>query len=274
MMPFTAYFVQVGDPATHENGQALEASFKPENRAPKSLQARRNASEENSDPAIVAVSLTNAKGESDKTTLLIADRFTNEYEMNADFFKWFGDYYKYYTKPVLYTIGADQGKRAFNALNEDLATQPISLGMYAAQAGNYTFSLNLRNELAQVQEVWLYDATQDVYTNLLQDDYTFHTAKTESAGRFFLSVKMAPKVTTDTENITSGNIWATTNNKTITINGLLSNSQVWVYDATGKLLHADQTQYFQHSFSVPQTGAYFVRVQNTMQTQTIKVVVE
>ena len=274
MMPFTAYFVQVGNPATHENGQALEASFKTENRAPKSLQARRNASEENSDPAIVAVSLTNAKGESDKTTLLIADHFTSEYEMNADFFKWFGDYYKYYTKPVLYTIGADQGKRAFNALNEDLATQPISLGMYAAQAGNYTFSLNLRNELAQVQEVWLYDATQDVYTNLLQDDYTFHTAKTESAGRFFLSVKMAPKVTTDTENLTSGSVWATTHNKTITINGLLSNSHVWVYDATGKLLHADQTQYFQHSFSVPQTGAYFVRVQNTMQTQTIKVVVE
>ena len=277
MMPFTAYFVQVGDPGNpdHTDGKELNASFEASNRGKKSILHRAQSEvDELEDPAIVAVSLTNAKGESDKTTLLIADRFTNEYEMNADFFKWFGDYYKYYTKPVLYTIGADQGKRAFNALNEDLATQPISLGMYAAQAGNYTFSLNLRNELAQVQEVWLYDATQDVYTNLLQDDYTFHTAKTESAGRFFLSVKMAPKVTTDTENLTSGSIWATTHNKTITINGLLSNSNVWVYDATGKLLHADQTQYFQHSFSVPQTGAYFVRVQNTMQTQTIKVVVE
>ncbi|MBR5327339.1 MAG: InlB B-repeat-containing protein [Paludibacteraceae bacterium] len=277
MMPFTAYFVQVGDPDNldHTDGKELNASFEASNRGKKSILHRAQSEvDELEDPAIVAVSLTNAKGESDKTTLLIADRFTNEYEMNADFFKWFGDYYKYYTKPVLYTIGADQGKRAFNALNEDLASQPISLGMYAAQAGNYTFSLNLRNELAQVQEVWLYDVTQDVYTNLLQDDYTFHTAKTESAGRFFLSVKMAPKVTTDTENLTSGSIWATTHNKTITINGLLSNSNVWVYDATGKLLHADQTQYFQHSFSVPQTGAYFVRVQNTMQTQTIKVVVE
>ena len=275
MMPFTAYFVQVGNPATHENGQALNASFEANNRG-KKLILRRAPSEveELEEPAIVAVSLTNAKGESDKTTLLIADRFTNEYEMNADFFKWFGDYYKYYTKPVLYTIGADQGKRAFNALSEELATQPVSLGMYAAQAGNYTFSLDLRSDLSKVQEVWLYDATQDTYTNLLQDSYTFQTAKTESAGRFFLSVKMAPKVSTNIDNIADGTIWATTQDHTIFVNGLLSNAQLWIYDATGKLLHTDQTQYFQHSYSVPISGTYFVRVQNTMQTQTIKVVVE
>ena len=275
MMPFTAYFVQVGDPATHENGQALDASFEASNRGKKSILRRAPSEVDNlEEPAIVAVSLTNAKGESDKTTLLIADRFTNEYEMNADFFKWFGDYYKYYTKPVLYTIGADEGKRAFNALSEELATQPVSLGMYAAQAGNYTFSLDLRSDLSKVQEVWLYDATQDTYTNLLQDSYTFQTAKTESAGRFFLSVKMAPKVSTNIDNIADGTIWATTQDHTIFVNGLLSNAQLWIYDATGKLLHTDQTQYFQHSYSVPISGTYFVRVQNTMQTQTIKVVVE
>jgi hypothetical protein len=226
------------------------------------------------EPVIVGVSLTNAKGESDKTSLIIDDQYTDEYEMNADFFKWFGDYYKYYTKPVLYTIGADQGKRAFNAISEDLASQPISLGMFAAQTGNYTFSLDLRSDLSKVQEVWLYDATQDKYTNLMQDSYTFNTAKTESAGRFFLSVKMAPKVTTDTENLTSGSIWATTHNKTITINDLLSNSNVWVYDATGKLLHADHTTNYQHSYSVPTSGVYFVRVNGKTEAQTIKIVVE
>ena len=218
--------------------------------------------------------MTNSKGESDKTSLIIDDQYTDEYEMNADFFKWFGDYYRYYTKPVLYTIGADEGKRAFNALSEELATQPVSLGMYAAQAGNYTFSLDLRSDLSKVQEVWLYDATQDTYTNLLQDSYTFQTAKTESAGRFFLSVKMAPKVSTNIDNIADGTIWATTQDHTIFVNGLLSNAQLWIYDATGKLLHTDQTQYYQHTYQIPVSGTYFVRVQNTMQTQTIKVVVE
>ena len=194
--------------------------------------------------------------------------------MNADFFKWFGDYYKYYTKPVLYTIGADDGKRAFNAISEELASQPISLGMYAAKAGDYTFTLDRRSDLSRVQEVWLYDAAQETHINLLQDSYTFQTAKTESAGRFFLSVKLAPEVSTEIDNLTDGTIWATTQDHTILVNGLLSNAQLWIYDATGKLLHTDHTLYYQHSYSVPQSGTYFVRVQNTMQTQTIKVVVE
>lgn len=278
LLPFTAYFVQVGNDGTHNSTQDLKVEFDHTklqlSATPMPASIIQRSASEVEEPVIVGVSLTNAQGESDKTSLVIDNQFTDEYEMNADFFKWFGDYYKYYTKPVLYTLGADNGKRAFNALSEELASQPISLGMFAAKAGNYTFSLDLRSDLSKVQEVWLYDATQDTYTNLLQDSYTFQTAKTESAGRFFLSVKMAPKVSTDIDNITNGSIWATTQDHTIIVNGLLSNAQLWIYDATGKLLHTDQTQYYQHSYSVPVNGTYFVRVQNTMQTQTIKVVVE
>ena len=278
LLPFTAYFVQVGNDEIHNSNDNLSISFDHTklqlSATPMPASIIQRSATEASEPVIVGVSLTNAKGESDKTSLIIDNQYTNEYEMHADFFKWFGDYYKYYTKPVLYTVGADQGKRAFNAISEDLASQPISLGMYAAQAGNYTFSLDLRSDLSKVQEVWLYDATQDTYTNLMQDSYTFNTAKTESAGRFFLSVKMAPKVSTDINNVTDGTIWATTQDHTIFVNGLLSNAQLWIYDATGKLLHTDQTQYYQHTYQVPVSGTYFVRVQNTMQTQTIKVVVE
>lgn len=278
LLPFTAYFVQVGKDGEHDSDDDLSISFDHTksqlSATPMPASIIQRSASEVEEPVIVGVSLTNAQGESDKTSLVINNQFTDEYEMNADFFKWFGDYYKYYTKPVLYTLGADNGKRAFNALSEDLATQPISLGMYAAKAGDYTFSLDLRSDLSKVQEVWLYDATQDTYTNLLQDSYTFQTAKTESAGRFFLSVKMAPKVSTNLDNLTDGTIWATTQDHTILVNGLLSNAQLWIYDATGKLLHTDQTQYYQHSYSVPISGTYFVRVQNTMQTQTIKVVVE
>ena len=278
LLPFTAYFVQVGNDGKHESDDELSIEFDHTklqlSATPMPASIIQRSATEVSEPIIVGVSLTNAKGESDKTSLIIDNQYTNEYEMHADFFKWFGDYYKYYTKPVVYSLGADNGKRAFNAISEDLATQPISLGMFAAQAGNYTFSLDLRSDLSKVQEVWLYDATQDKYTNLMQDSYTFNTAKTESAGRFFLSVKMAPKVSTDINNVTDGTIWATTQDHTIFVNGLLSNAQLWIYDATGKLLHTDQTQYYQHTYQVPVSGTYFVRVQNTMQTQTIKVVVE
>ncbi len=275
MMPFTAYFVQVGDPKTHTNGEALNASFEASNRGKKSIVRRAPREvEEIEEPIIVRVELTNSKGESDKTSLVIDDRFTNEYEMNGDFFKWFGDYYNYYTKPVLYTIGADQGKRAFNALNEELAKQPIPMGMYAAQAGNYTFSLNQQFDLSRVEEVWLYDATQSTYTNLMQSDYTFSTSKVNGAGRFSLSVKLAPKVATNIDNVTADKVWATTHTKQVIVNGLENGMHLWLYDATGKLLYNEPTSNYQHTYVVPQTGTYFVSVMNGNQKQTIKVVVE
>lgn len=275
LMPFTAYFVQVGDPETHTNGQALYASFEASNRGKKSIVRRAPREvEEIEEPIIVRVELTNSKGESDKTSLVIDDRFTNEYEMNGDFFKWFGDYYNYYTKPVLYTIGADQGKRAFNALNEELAKQPIPMGMYAAQAGNYTFSLNQQFDLSRVEEVWLYDATQSTYTNLMQSDYTFSTSKVNGAGRFSLSVKLAPKVATSIDNVTADKVWATTHAKQVIVNGLENGMHLWLYDATGKLLYNEPTSNYQHTYSVPQTGTYFVSVMKGNAKQTIKVVVE
>ena len=281
LLPFTAYFVQVGNDGTHNSSQDLKVSFDhtklqlSATPMPASI-VRRAPSEvnETEEPVIVGVALTNSLGESDKTSLVIADRFTNEYEMQADFFKWFGDYYNYYTKPVLYTIGADQGKRAFNALNEELAAQPIPMGMYAAQAGNYTFSLNQQFDLSRVEEVWLYDATQSTYTNLMQSDYTFSTSKVNGAGRFSLSVKLAPKVATSIDNVTADKVWATTQNQQIIVNGLENGMYLWLYDATGKLLYNEPTSNYQHTYLVPQTGTYFVSVMNRNQKQTIKVVVE
>ena len=275
MKPFTAYFVQVGDPDRHNSGDALIANFVPTQRGRKSI-VRRAPSEvnETEEPVIVGVALTNSLGESDKTSLVIADQYTDEYEMNADFFKWFGDYYKYYTKPVLYTIGADQGKRAFNALNEELAKQPIPMGMYAAQNGNYTFALDKRSDLSKVQEVWLHDATSNTYTNLMEADYTFATTKTESAGRFYISVKLAPKVATGMENVNADKVWATTQNQQIIVNGLENNTQLWIYDAAGKLLYTEVTSNYQHRYSVPQVGTYFIALQKGTTKQTIKVVVE
>ena len=296
LLPFTAYFVQVGKDGTHNSDQDLKVSFDHTklqlSATPMPASIIQRSATEDEEPIIVGVSLTNAKGESDKTSLIIDDQYTDEYEMNADFFKWFGDYYTYYTKPVLYTVGADQGKRAFNALNEELATQPVALGMYAAQAGEYTFTLDLRSDLSHVEEIWLHDATENIYTNLLQDSYTFSTGKINGEGRFFLSVKMKPQQEPDPDpeptpdptpdsdpetsldDIVANRVFATVKDNVIYISGLLSDAQLWIYDAAGRLMHYDQTKYYQHTYLVPQGGAYFVRVQGTMQTQTIKVVVK
>lgn len=148
------------------------------------------------------------------------------------------------------------------------------MGMYAAQAGNYTFSLNQQFDLSRVEEVWLYDATQSSYTNLMQSDYTFSTSKVNGAGRFSLSVKLAPKVATSIDNVTADKVWATTHTKQVIVNGLENGMHLWLYDATGKLLYNEPTSNYQHTYSVPQTGTYFVSVMKGNAKQTIKVVVE
>ena len=275
MKPFTSYFVQVGQPDSHEDDEELSASFTHSQRGRSSL-IRRAPQEVNEveEPIIVGVELTNSKGESDKTTLIIDDRFTSDYEMNADFFKWFGDYYKYYTKPVLYSVGADAGKRAFNALSEQLAAQPIPLGMFAAQAGDYTFTLTRKRcDLSRVEEVWLYDATTATYTNLMQQDYTFTTAKTEGEGRFYLSVKMKQKTPTAVENV-NGNLSLVAHQQTLVLSGLPAEAQVWVYDATGKLLHSEHTTAYQRIYPVQQAGVYFVSVKGQGDAQTLSTIVK
>ena len=275
MKPFTSYFVQVGQPDSHKDDEELSASFTHSQRGRSAL-IRRAPQEVNEveEPIIVGVELTNSKGESDKTTLIIDDRFTSDYEMNADFFKWFGDYYKYYTKPVLYSVGADAGKRAFNALSEQLAAQPIPLGMFAAQAGDYTLTLTRKRcDLSRVEEVWLYDATTATYTNLMQQDYTFTTAKTEGEGRFYLSVKMKQKTPTAVENV-NGNLSLVAHQQTLVLSGLPAEAQVWVYDATGKLLHSEHTTAYQRIYPVQQAGVYFVSVKGQGDAQTLSTIVK
>ena len=226
------------------------------------------------EPIIVGVSLINSLGESDKTSLVIDNRYTDEYEMNADFFKWFGDYYRYYTKPVVYTIGADKQQRAFNAINEEQAAQPISMGTYTAQNGTYSFSLDRRSDLSRVKEVWLHDATEGAYINLMQENYSFSAGRTDGSGRFTLSVTLHPKSPTDLTEGDTGAAYATTEHRTIYVNNLPEQAEVWVYDAVGRLLANERTSSYQRSYKVGQAGVYFVRVNSPAGVQTLQTIVE
>ena len=274
LLPFTAYFVQVAETG-HTNGQLCDVRFEATNRGKASI-ARRAPSEisEDEEPVIVGVKMTNAQGESDKTSLVIDDRYTEDYEMNADFFKWFGDYYRYYTKPVIYTIGTDNEQRAFNALPEVLAAQPVSVGTYTAQNGEYTFSLDRRSDLTRVKEVWLHDATENIHTNLMQGDYTFTAGRTDGSGRFSIAVSLLPKMPTDCVNGSANGVYVSAQQRTLYLHRLPEKARVWVYDAVGKLLVQETTQAYQRAYKLNQAGVYFVRVESQEGTVTLQAIVE
>lgn len=264
LLPFTSYFIQVGKDSDTD-GQDYSVNFTSANRG-KSAKAAlmpNYAADVEEEPVITGIVLRNAQGEEDETSLVIAEQFGSSYEMGADFFKWFGDYYKYYTLPVLYSIGDDGGKRAFNAVNEAGAKQSIPLGMYAARDGQYTFSLNTRSDLSRVDKVWLYDAESGLYTDLLREDYTFATTRTEGSGRFFLSVVLKEKeITTGAADVRYGDLRLSADKQTLVVRGLPEAAEVWVYDPSGKLLHHEQTRHYERKYDMPQQGTYLVRVES------------
>ena len=148
-------------------------------------------------------------------------------------------------------------------MNEAGAKQSIPLGMYAARDGQYTFSLNTRSDLSRVDKVWLYDAESGLYTDLLREDYTFATTRTEGSGRFFLSVVLkAKEITTGAADVRYGDLRLSTDKQSLVVRGLPEAAEVWVYDPSGKLLHHEQTRHYERHYAVPQQGTYLVRVES------------
>ena len=117
MAPFTSYFVQFGGNPSDDQTITYELG-----RAGRTNIVRRMPAEDEPDNHEVwfGVDLINTDGESDETTLLMSDKFTNDYDMMRDLVKMRGTYYTYYTKPVLASRN-NEGEMAFNALPDSTA---------------------------------------------------------------------------------------------------------------------------------------------------------
>ena len=201
MLPFTCYFVQIGgtDPKA---AQGVE--FKAES-VPRSSIVRRAPAEyaedvEDDHPVWCGITLTNAKGEKDETTMLISNTFTNGYDIMNDLVKMRGIYYSYYSMPVLASRN-DEGEMAFNALPDASAEAGIPLHFFASASGTYTFAMNEKLDSEEVKEARLLDKQNGQWYDLKADSYSFTTGRTDDKERFILSIrverKKTPEISTD-----------------------------------------------------------------------------
>ena len=192
--PFTSYFVQIGgtDPAEPQvvGFHASQVGASP------SPIVRRQRSEyedvEDTHPVWCAIDLTNPQGETDKTTVLVSNDFTDDYDMMNDMVKMRGSYYSYYTRPVLASRN-NEGEMAFNALPDASALAGIPLNFFAAGSGSYTFSFNERYGREEVKEVKLLDKNNGQWHDLLTEPYSFTTNRVDDKNRFVLSVRVERK---------------------------------------------------------------------------------
>lgn len=200
LKPFFPYFVQIAD-LDGEGPFAL--AFNSGTLASAAPRRAWMGSKEQADDTEYHASLILSQGDvSDHTGLLYSEQFTYSYETNADLVKIFGE-----QQPMtIYSIGADNQPRAFNALPvEDAATIPVPLGYRNAPLGTMQIAFNSEQyDTSAFEAVCLTDHKANTTVNLLSESYTFNNTQVESDTRFSVTVaiRMTPAVATDAQTAT------------------------------------------------------------------------
>ena len=164
----------------------------------------------------------------DRTGIVLADRFTGEYEIGADLSK--------VTNSGclnLYSLNAYDQQLAFNALSYEDALTPIPLGAVFPDDGVYTFAFDAEQySLMQLNELLLIDYLENTTTNLLFADYECFAAKGTVNNRFALLVRpaQADNTTTDIDQMENGKC---TNGKFIKDGQLIIRKDNQLYNALG-----------------------------------------
>ncbi len=250
LSPFTSYFVQVGvgtGSATPvaDYSLAFNASERTQDKTA-SAPARRmlmHAEEEQEnmnedEPVFVGLSIVAPNGEQDETALAVNDQYElDKYEMGLDLMKWKGDAYTRLKKPLIYTM-AGTNERSFNAMARKESEQMIPVGFYAYNTDAYTVHFNptYTEYLGSIEELTLYDAVMNTYTDLLKYDYTFvPTKKGDCKDRLFIIAKIAERIDVQT-GMGKASILTDEICKFITPDGQLHVARKGVvYDAQGRI---------------------------------------
>ncbi len=235
----------------------------------RSLLAPRYKSSADDEPVFVGISLSNGQ-KTDETSLVINNRYTQEYEIGADLEKMIG----FADKPQLYVKDANY-RYAFKALNETDASNANMVGVYlpAREETTYTFDVMRNYDLSRVQGVYLTDHKMGKVTNLLQETYVFTNGYSYTNTRFSLSVVLAPKAVTSLTDIDAGwSVWQDAGLH-ISLQGLTAGDDVRVIDATGRLVDQQTATETTAAFELPAAGAYCVQTTGKNGMQVKKIVV-
>ena len=170
LLPFKSFFLQI-----EHDGDLSFALASRLNAPMRHLQQQENAPRE-----VEFELLLSNDAQSDNTGLLISEEFTPAYEINADLEKMTG------TMSV-YTI-YNGYQLAYNALSPLNAMEEIPLGYVVPTTGEYTFNLDERGDLDDIEHIYLLDHDSSITTDLMEDIYTFTATEKKNDHRFAISV--------------------------------------------------------------------------------------
>lgn len=191
LKPASAFLIQAPETGTITFGTA--------NRKPSAPSFR---VEENpaSTPEQQAYFVLNNEQSEDMMGILVSDKYTADYEINADLEKLLGDG----TSLRTYMRYGDRNM-AYVAINEMLAKEWIPVTVRIPAAGEYTYSLHDASIAGELEGVYLIDYETNTVTNLIESNYSFVAAEGTIDDRFAINAIVGRHETpTDIDIINAG----------------------------------------------------------------------
>lgn len=182
LLPATGFFVQAEKTGTLTFGSSARVASAP------------SFIKEETTPVVSkqkAYIVLNNEDADDMMGLIISEKYTEAYEINADLEKLLGDGNNLKT----YMRYGDMNM-AYVAINSVLAQEWIPVTVQLPEGGEYTFSLHEASVADELEGVYLIDyAAGNVITNLLDDNYSFGSAPGTISGRFAINAIVGERET-------------------------------------------------------------------------------
>ena len=221
LQPFSAAFVQLNEGVS---GLSFQGSIVSKNNVPAKRMGLLH--EEEDEATTLTIIAKNTIG-SDRSTIIVNDRYNSSYEIGADLLKM-----KNQGKLQLYTLQQNV-QHAFNAMNY-MDADSIPIGFIQNTDGEITISTAIEKCNEEVNGIWLYDNEAQTQTNLLSEGYTFYSKAGIYNNRLWLRITKQEGITTDI-NSASNNFLNGDEVRKVMINGhLYILREGRVYDVLGR----------------------------------------
>ena len=203
----------------------------------------------------VIISLNSVSSQLDKTTLIINDDYSVQYEYNKDLMKFIGS-----DCPQIYTItnGIDL---CFNALPDSAVFQPVLLGLNIPDTTQY-YNISLENITFDRNKYSLYlvDNNYNITVNLNEIiNYTFKTDNNKEDDRFMIYLQERV-IDNESANYTNNVNWFVQGDK-LYFNNINPETIIHIYSIDGKLIFSSQYNNGIDKNIIPK-GVYFVQIGN------------
>ncbi len=223
LKPASAFLIQAPETGTITFGTANRKASTPSFRV-----------EENPEsvPEQQAYIILNNEQSEDMMGILVSDKYTSEYELNADLEKLLGDG----TSLKTYMHYGDMNM-AYVAINEVLAREWIPITVRIPESGEYTYSLHEASIAGELEGIYLIDYQNgDHVTNLIDESYSFTAEAGTINGRFAINAIVGQRETpTDVDVINAGgDIHSNEPVKFIWNDKVFILHRGVIYDSTGK----------------------------------------